>query len=76
VRFDRAHFASYGDSSLDVELVYYVLSADYNEFMDRQQAILLETYRRFERGGIEFAFPTRTIYLKRGDVTGAGQART
>jgi small-conductance mechanosensitive channel len=28
VRFDRAHFMNFGDSSLDFEVVYYVLSSD------------------------------------------------
>jgi len=64
-RFDRAHFASYGDSSLDFEVVYYVLDRDYNLYMDIQQAINLELFRRLEREGIEFAYPTRTLYLQR-----------
>jgi small-conductance mechanosensitive channel len=67
IRFDRAHFSSYGDSSLEIEFVYYVLSADYNTFMDRQQTILLEIFRRFEASGIEFAFPTRTLHVKHGE---------
>src|SRR5690606_24321131 len=37
VRLDRAHFASFGPYSLDFEVVYYVLKADYNTYMDRQQ---------------------------------------
>jgi small-conductance mechanosensitive channel len=70
VRFDRAHLSSYGDSSLEIEFVYYVLSPDYNAFMDRQQAILLQIFRHFERSGIEFAFPTRTLYVRQGDFPG------
>lgn len=66
-RFDRAHFKSYGDFSLDFETVYFVLRPDYNLFMDVQQAINLALYRRFEEEGIEFAFPTRTIHLSPGD---------
>jgi small-conductance mechanosensitive channel len=38
-RFDRSHFASYGDWSLRFETVYYVLHPDYNTFMDIQQEI-------------------------------------
>ena len=63
LRFDRCHFAGFGDSSLDFETVFYVLSADYNEFMDRQQRLLLAILRRFEGDGISFAFPTRTLHL-------------
>jgi small-conductance mechanosensitive channel len=62
-RFDRAHFASYGDFSLNFEIVYYVLSADYNRYMDIQQAINLAIFKAFEDTGIEFAFPTQTLYL-------------
>jgi small-conductance mechanosensitive channel len=62
-RFDRAHFKQFGDSSLGFEVVYYVQSPDYNLYMDIQQAINLTLCRRFAEAGIEFAFPTRTIYL-------------
>lgn len=64
-RFDRSHFAKHGSASLDFETVYYVLSADYNRYMDIQQAINLEIHRRFDEEGIEFAFPTQTLYLSR-----------
>jgi small-conductance mechanosensitive channel len=62
-RFDRAHFKAYGDSALAFEVVYYVLSPDYNLYMDTQQAINLEIYRRFSEERIEFAYPTRTLFL-------------
>ena len=67
-RFDRAHFKSYGDSSLDFETVYYVTDPDYNVYMDIQQAINLALYQRFEAEGVEFAFPTRTIFLHGGAI--------
>jgi small-conductance mechanosensitive channel len=62
-RFDRAHLQGFGDSALNFEIVYFVLSADYNTYMDVQQAIILELFRGFEREGIAFAYPTRTIYM-------------
>ncbi|MDX2084203.1 MAG: mechanosensitive ion channel family protein [Candidatus Melainabacteria bacterium] len=62
-RFDRAHFKSYGSSSLDFEVVYYVLDAEYNTYMDIQQHINLEMFRRFQAEGIEFAYPTQTVVL-------------
>ncbi len=65
VRFDRAHFQSYGDFALLFEVVYYVLSADYNLYMDIQQAVNLSIYERFAAAGIEFAYPTQTILLAR-----------
>ena len=62
-RFDRSHFKKYGDSSLDFETVYWVLSPDYNAYMDIQQAINLELFTRFREEGIDFAYPTRTIHV-------------
>lgn len=66
--FDRAHFFRYGDSSLDFEVVYYVMDPDYDRYMDIQQAINLELYRRFEEEGISFAYPTRTLYVRQAGV--------
>ncbi|MCA9597376.1 MAG: mechanosensitive ion channel family protein [Myxococcales bacterium] len=74
-RFDRAHFKEYGDSALVFEVVYYVLSPDYTEFMDRQQAINFVLLRRFEKLGISFAFPTRTLHLKTDGAERTDNAR-
>lgn len=63
-RFDRAHFKGFGDSSLDFEVVYFVLSPEYNRYMDIQQAINLELLRQFGASGIGFAFPTRTVHVE------------
>ena len=64
-RFDRSHFKGYGASSLDFETVYYMLVPDYNAYMDTQEAINLELFARFEEAGIEFAYPTQTLFLRR-----------
>lgn len=64
-RFDRSHFKEYGDFSLAFESVYYVLVADYNIYMDIQQAINLRIHERFEEEAIEFAYPTQTLHLVR-----------
>ena len=64
-RFDRSHFKAYGGFSIDFETVYYVLAADYNLYMDIQQAINLHIHRQFEEQGIEFAYPTQTLFVSR-----------
>lgn len=66
-RFDRAHLAKFGDSSLDFEIVYCVLDADYNVFRDIHQAVCLGIVERFEREGIAFAFPTRTVHVQKAE---------
>ena len=63
--FDRAHFFSYGDFSLVFEVVYYVMSRDYNIYMDIQQEINFAIKKEFEARGIEFAYPTQTLYLNK-----------
>lgn len=63
VRFDRAHFASFKESYLYFEVVYYSLSPDYTLFMDKQQRINLDLMRAFEKMAVSFAFPTRTVLL-------------
>lgn len=64
VRFDRAHFKEYGPSSLVFEVVYYVLSPDFNVYMDIQQAINFSIFQRFAREHIDFAYPTHALHLK------------
>jgi small-conductance mechanosensitive channel len=64
-RFDRAHFKSFGESAYDFEVVYFVGSPDFNVYMDIQQEINLALCRGFAAAGIEFAYPTRTLYVSR-----------
>ncbi|MEM9422814.1 MAG: mechanosensitive ion channel family protein, partial [Pseudomonadota bacterium] len=62
-RFDRCHLSAYGGSAIEFQTVYYILSADYETFMDHQQSIYLAVHKLFEDAGIEFAYPTQTIFL-------------
>lgn len=64
LRFDRAHFKSFGESSFDFEVVYYINTPDFNAYMDAQQKINLGLCRGFQKMGVEFAYPTRTIYMQ------------
>jgi small-conductance mechanosensitive channel len=57
---------AFGPSSLDFEVVYYVLDSEYLTFMDRQQTVNFALIRRFAEEGIEFAFPTRTLHVEAG----------
>jgi small-conductance mechanosensitive channel len=62
---DRTHFKSYGDFSLIFQTVYFVESADYNIYMDKQEIINLRIHEEFEKRKIDFAYPTQSIYLSR-----------
>lgn len=60
---DRVHFTAFGNFSLDFEVVYYVNSRDYNQYMDTQHEINIKLKEEFEKRGIEFAYPTQTLFL-------------
>jgi small-conductance mechanosensitive channel len=64
IGFDRAHFTAFGDYTLNFEVVYFVPTPDYRLFMDTQQAINLEIYRRFEEERIELPYPTQVVVVK------------
>jgi len=70
--FIMAYFANYGDSSLNFEVVYKMLTADYNTYIQVRQAINLEMFRRFAEEGIQFAYPTQTVYLNKSSVIAGG----
>lgn len=63
VRFDRCHFLRFQDSSLEFELVYWVLNPEFNAYADCAQSINLKILKEFIKNKIEFAYPTQTIFL-------------
>ncbi len=64
IRFDRVHFKAFGDSALIFELVYYVESDDYAQYMDAQEQFNLGLLEAFTEQSIDFAYPTQTIYTQ------------
>ena len=63
-RFDRSFFMTFGDSALNFETVYYMLVPDFQTYGETHHAINLEIFRTFAEEGIEFAYPTQTVYLE------------
>ncbi len=63
LRFDRAHFKAFTESSLAYEVVYYVLDPDYRVYMDQQQRINLALMEGLGKLGVEFAFPLRKVVM-------------
>jgi small-conductance mechanosensitive channel len=70
VNFDRCHFAKMTDWAFRFETVYWVLTPDYNAFMDIQQAIYLSSIEAFRNERIEFAYPRQDIFV--GGLGGVG----
>lgn len=62
-RFERCHFKSIGDSSLEFELSYFVQQPKLNPLMDLQQIVNFRIVEEFRALGIDFAYPTQRVVL-------------
>jgi len=58
-------FAEIGASSLDVQVMAWFMTTDWNEFLAIRQEVLLGFLEVVERAGTSLAFPTQTIHLAR-----------
>jgi len=58
------HFVEFADSSLNVRVICQVLLSDWREFTAKQEKVFLEIMGIVERLGIDFAFPSRSIYIE------------
>lgn len=67
VEIDRVHFSSFGDFSLNYDIVYHILSRDYNRYMDVQQEINFKIKEIFDKEHIDFAYPTQTVFLNKNE---------
>jgi small-conductance mechanosensitive channel len=63
-RLDRVFFTTFGDSSLIFEIVYYIETGDMVEYLKVQERFNLQLFKTFAEKGIDFAYPTQTIYTK------------
>ena len=58
------HFVDFSSSSLDVRIICQVLLADWREFAAKKESVYLDIMDIVERLGIDFAFPSRSIYIE------------
>jgi MscS family membrane protein len=58
-------FVGVGAYSLDVEVVAYVTTSDYDEFLEIQQELLLQMLRAVERAGTALAVPLQESFESR-----------
>lgn len=61
----KVFFNEFNDTSLNIYMTYRVKPADYWLFQAVNERVNLEMMKRFEAEGIEFAFPTQTLYVKK-----------
>jgi MscS family membrane protein len=61
----RARFIGFGPSSLDIEVVAYVMTRDKTVFLGVREEVWLSVMDSVERSGTGFAFPSQTLYIAR-----------
>jgi len=61
----RVRFTGFGASSLNVEVVAYVGTKDWNEFLAVQEDIYYRMMDVVAASGTGFAFPSQTLYFAR-----------
>jgi len=62
---DRVFFKEFGEFSLNFEVVYWLKSSDYKGFVESQPKINLAIMEAFQKEGIEMAYPTQTVFVKK-----------
>lgn len=63
----RVYFSDFNAESLNILVLYWYRPPDYWAYMDFSEKVNLEILKRFNEAGIEFAFPTQTVYLKNSE---------
>lgn len=61
----RVRFVGIGASAYNLEVFSYVLTSDFNEFLEIQEDLLLRMMEVVEASGSGFAYPSQTVYLGR-----------
>jgi MscS family membrane protein len=56
-------FQKFNSYSLDILVVHWWKGVVYKEYLEGMHVLNLEVKRRFDEAGIEFAFPTQTVYV-------------
>ncbi|MBC2778427.1 mechanosensitive ion channel family protein [Parasphingopyxis marina] len=67
--FVRAGFVGFGDSSLNYELQFDVMSPDWDVVFQSQHETGIAIFKRFAEEGLEFAYPTQTTFTSAPDGT-------
>lgn len=61
----RVYFNNFNDCSLNIYMSYWFIPADYWKWFEINERVNFEILKRFDAEGIEFAFPTQTLYVKK-----------
>ena len=57
-------FSEFGDSSLDIMVIYFTMDVSFEEHFATRERINLAIMRKLEEHGLSTAFPTRSVYIE------------
>jgi small-conductance mechanosensitive channel len=60
----RVHFTDFATESLNIQVVYWYAPVDSWEFMEHAERVNYRIIEEFDRLGVDFAFPSKTAYVK------------
>ncbi len=64
----RVYFNEFNDVSLNIVVYYWYAPPEWWDYLEFTHDFNMELLRRFNEEAIEFAFPTQTLYLKKGEL--------
>ncbi len=59
----RVHFDDFNSDSLNINVIYCYAPPAWWDYLDHAQRVNLRIMEEFEKSGIEFAFPSQTLFL-------------
>ncbi len=59
----RVYFNNFNESSLNIFAIYWYHPPAYWDYLAHAEKVNMELLRRYNEAGIEFAFPTQTLYV-------------
>jgi len=68
----RVFFNDFNDCSLNILVIYWYHPPAYWDFLAHAERLNMELLKRYNDAGIEFAFPTQTLYLNNVEETAKG----
>jgi MscS family membrane protein len=66
----RVHFTDYATESLTIQATYWYAPVDSWAYMEHCERVNYRIMEEFERLGVDFAFPSKTAYVKKPNQRG------
>jgi MscS family membrane protein len=55
---------AFGDSSIKILVIYLTATSDWNQYLEIKERINFEIMKIMESSGVEFAFPSQSVYFE------------